>query len=456
MANTLPGRNPEDNSSSEQHAATPDAVRVFVSYSHDSLEHEQRVLRLARRLRAEGIDAHIDAFEQAPPEGWPAWMMRQMSESRYVLVVCTAKYLRRVSGEEQTGVGLGARWEGVVITQELYDQGGRNDKFIPVVFDVDDVKTIPIFLRQTTRYNLSEEDDYERLYRRLTSQPAVPKPSLGTPRVLPPNDTRQPPEAVSTRPLSLPQPSQNDERGESTTSVDLVAIMNSATDVRLVPLLRLSAGQETEAELQPDLPADRAYFETLVGNPFPSVSVGLAFGLTAILARIKNVKHTRREGRDLFSVTFIPDEGRRRSGSYDMGTSSLSADEIAELRARRILLDELPPTAHSKWHRSSEQSTVEMFVRGLGSELAVERSPLPDLFRRTRGGDRRRFLIAAKLLAVLWLKLTGTVEHVLELDISFASDSSLNIHFRGERARLYTNREPISFMVEGTCHLGPT
>jgi hypothetical protein len=33
---------------------------VFISYSHDSTEHSDRVLALSDRLRAEGVDAMID------------------------------------------------------------------------------------------------------------------------------------------------------------------------------------------------------------------------------------------------------------------------------------------------------------------------------------------------------------------------------------------------------------
>jgi hypothetical protein len=44
--------------------------RIFISYSHDSPEHGDRVLALADRLRAEGIDCHLDQYETSPPEGW--------------------------------------------------------------------------------------------------------------------------------------------------------------------------------------------------------------------------------------------------------------------------------------------------------------------------------------------------------------------------------------------------
>jgi SEFIR domain-containing protein len=48
--------------------------KVFISYSHDSEEHAARVLRLANDLRRDGIEASIDQYITAPPEGWPRWM----------------------------------------------------------------------------------------------------------------------------------------------------------------------------------------------------------------------------------------------------------------------------------------------------------------------------------------------------------------------------------------------
>lgn len=135
MPRSKPPSTPERSS-----VSSTDAVRVFVSYSHDSPSQKQRVLRLANQLRDGGIDCELDQYEEAPPEGWPAWMAKQVRQATYVLVVCMPAYHRRATGSERPGVGLGVRWEGGFITQELYERGGRNDKFIPVIFDSGDVK----------------------------------------------------------------------------------------------------------------------------------------------------------------------------------------------------------------------------------------------------------------------------------------------------------------------------
>ena len=69
-----------------------DVVKVFISYSWDFPEHKEKVLALSDQLRQHGIDCQIDRYHQSPPEGWYRWMMNQVDESDFVLVVCTEKY----------------------------------------------------------------------------------------------------------------------------------------------------------------------------------------------------------------------------------------------------------------------------------------------------------------------------------------------------------------------------
>lgn len=150
------------------------------------------MLALATRLRTEGISAMIDQYQIAPPEGWPLWMERQIRDAKFVLLVCTETYLRRVMREEVPHKGLGVLWESAIAYSHLYDAGTANAKFIPVVFETDDTEFIPRPLRSTTYYNVSNAAGYELLYRRLTDQPAIPLAPLGTRRVLPPQQPSVP------------------------------------------------------------------------------------------------------------------------------------------------------------------------------------------------------------------------------------------------------------------------
>jgi len=157
---------------------------VFISYSHDTPEHAQRVLALADELRKNGIDARIDQYVDDPPEGWLRWMERQLVECRFVLLVCTPTYRTRFDRTDPGDAGRGVSYEGLIAEQLLYEAQMRNEKLIPVLFEDGDEKDVPLVLRAYTRYRLMR--DYERLYRRLTDQHATKAPPLGELRVLPP------------------------------------------------------------------------------------------------------------------------------------------------------------------------------------------------------------------------------------------------------------------------------
>src|SRR5690348_3822145 len=102
--------------------------KVFISYSHDSTEHKNRILALSDRLRQEGVDCSIDQYVESPEEGWPSWCERQVAAATFVLVACTETYLRRFQGDEVPRKGLGGTWEGHIITQELYNAQRKNRK----------------------------------------------------------------------------------------------------------------------------------------------------------------------------------------------------------------------------------------------------------------------------------------------------------------------------------------
>jgi hypothetical protein len=60
-------------------------------------------------------------------------MRSHVKEANKVLLVFTKTYQRRFEGDEEEGKGLGATFEGAIATQSLYESGGRNRKFRPVV-----------------------------------------------------------------------------------------------------------------------------------------------------------------------------------------------------------------------------------------------------------------------------------------------------------------------------------
>jgi hypothetical protein len=151
------------------------AIALFISYSHDSNEHRERVLGLSERLRADGIPTILDRYVEkgSPSEGWPRWMMNGLNAATHVLCVCTEIYRRRFLGQEVPDKGKGVDWAGALMTQALYDVRSRTNKFIPVLFARSDESHIPEPLRPQTHYLLDSEAGYQALYDALLDQSGV-------------------------------------------------------------------------------------------------------------------------------------------------------------------------------------------------------------------------------------------------------------------------------------------
>lgn len=118
-------------------------------------------------------------------------MRKQIKEADFVLIVCTEVYERRFEGNEETGRSAGAKWEGAIVTQQLYEAEGSNIKFIPVVFSAEDTRYIPLEIRGVTFHIVENDKGYEGLYRQLTNQPQAVKGALGKLRSLPERERKQ-------------------------------------------------------------------------------------------------------------------------------------------------------------------------------------------------------------------------------------------------------------------------
>jgi hypothetical protein len=159
--------------------------KVFISYSHDSPEHSERVLALSNRLRALGVDAELDRYHVRPLQGWPHWCEEQLRPdvSSFVLVICTPTYRARVENRVGADEGRGVYWEGAILYNYLYNAKG-NSRFIPVLVDDAPEEAIPLPLDGHTRYRIRAfelaDPGFEAIYRELTGQPEMVKPALGS------------------------------------------------------------------------------------------------------------------------------------------------------------------------------------------------------------------------------------------------------------------------------------
>ncbi len=162
------------------------SIKVFISYSHDSEPHCESIVNFSDRLRDDGINCSIDKYwNGAPPDGWQRWMEQQIEQADFVLLVCTSTYLKKFKGEDKDA-GRGVHFEGVIISQILYDSFQHNTKFIPLIPDDGDIDHVPLMLKCRSTYQISK--DYCKLYRVLTNQPEYEKKATGPFKIFPPKN----------------------------------------------------------------------------------------------------------------------------------------------------------------------------------------------------------------------------------------------------------------------------
>ena len=156
-----------------------DRPTALISYSHDSPEHEQRVLALCNRLRERGIDTMVDQFlPGAPSEGWPLWMEREIERRDFTLMICTEAYQRRFMEDEEAGVGRGVVWEARILRNLLYEDSERAGRIVPVLLEAAARAHVPTVFRGHF-YDVSDERGFESLLRHLLQEPGAEAAALG-------------------------------------------------------------------------------------------------------------------------------------------------------------------------------------------------------------------------------------------------------------------------------------
>jgi hypothetical protein len=150
--------------------------KVFISYSHDSIEHKKWVLGLAERMRNNGIDATLDQWELLPGDDLPHFMETHLAESDFVIMVCTESYVKKAN----TGKG-GVGYEKMIITSNLLQTIDSN-KIIPIIRQQGSNET-PTFLKSKIYLNFSKSKDfefsYDELVRTIHKSPVLKKPKVG-------------------------------------------------------------------------------------------------------------------------------------------------------------------------------------------------------------------------------------------------------------------------------------
>ncbi|WP_183085823.1 toll/interleukin-1 receptor domain-containing protein [Kocuria marina] len=160
---------------------SPEPPAVFVSYSRCGEEHQAWVANLARRLRANGVDVHLDLWDVSLGQDLNLFMEQYADPSARVLVILSDDYASKANDRGQRASGVAT--ETTIVSPTVYENLGGN-RVIPVIPASGTAAGVPLVPRYLKSRNWIDfrsgyEDAYERLLRELHGVPLEPAPPLG-------------------------------------------------------------------------------------------------------------------------------------------------------------------------------------------------------------------------------------------------------------------------------------
>ncbi len=219
---------------------------------------------------------------------------------------------------------------------------------------------------------------------------------------------------------------------------------------------------EISLELLPESPEETAFLRTLrrhINDAFArDAHIALALREDAAWVKPQEIVETASGSQIVWKAVFNEERHRQNGNPLgEMTFGSLSPNKMAEMRAKRILLDEklgeFPQDLQNRTGLAGlfNEASLEVFIRG-GNGFQISASPIPSLYRfiGKRQGQFEKF---ARLTSVLYLKLSNTVEEILQFNLKLLNSEQVEIKFKGRRHKRYISEEPYEFEVNGTCQL---
>ena len=145
----------------EKYPSHSNSSLVFISYSWESEHHREWVRQLAVSLRTDGLAAVLDQWHCELGERFPEFMEQSVTQSDFVLVICTPEYKKRFD-QRRGGVG----YEGHIISASLVSSFELKT-FIPVLRSGDWIAALPSALAGVSGVDLRGDPFSIAEYRKL-------------------------------------------------------------------------------------------------------------------------------------------------------------------------------------------------------------------------------------------------------------------------------------------------
>ncbi len=191
------------------------------------------------------------------------------------------------------------------------------------------------------------------------------------------------------------------------------------------------------------------------GTPIP-----FAHANDAWIVTVKDVEMVSEGQGQLWTVSLTPQDVEYGGGvmemALNMGGRHYSSDDIARMRAGRILLND-PPAVGDKPRPGSDQALLEgamleSHIQGVNTPASAKDCIIRAVYGEYKDKPRL-FLQVARLAAIYFLKASGVVEQVRQLTLGPLKKGKVHVRLQGVRRKKYSNVDPVVIDLEGDCPL---
>ena len=170
----------------------------------------------------------------------------------------------------------------------------------------------------------------------------------------------------------------------------------------------------------------------------------------ACQVRVEQVVDDTTDGKQVWTVKLRAVERQSRFAD-EVNVQGIGPDEIARRRVGRILLNDPPPLNSARSGGYDDGSFVDGFISGAMTGFEIKECVVRSMYRKH--GQTSYWKEFARLKSIFLMKMTGTIEHVLELKIGAVRGGKVSVSFRGRRSQRYSNVAPEAIELAGRCPL---
>ena len=175
-------------------------------------------------------------------------------------------------------------------------------------------------------------------------------------------------------------------------------------------------------------------------------TISFADSHEARLVYVSSMTIESASGESIFDIMLEAAQRSQSSGlGIEMNYPNYTADQVAELRIRLLLLGEPLPEEVGRY-------TSTRITRASG-DTVVKDEIFSALWKQLQIRSSPQFLQMAWLWAAYNLKMSQIIEDILELELGPIKNKVMPVKFRGKRRELYLNTKDSIVSITGNCKI---